>query len=338
MWGLQQITDLIPAQAETLLSQAAASVKTAADIAASSEVPQPRLPAPSPVPRPNLLKSNEEATSQGSASADDSGQQSAQSMQSVHQTAGDLYASSERGMVRTAGRARINSRQQKALQSGLLRLTSPTRQKRGNAAVLEPPETLPTRSSAPSLSASSTDNNAQSSASASASASASDFRSRQKPDDQAASSASESGSNQSPASVNLNNLPQPPSLSSKAASHSSSAGIERAGVAEETTGKLGTAGKGPQRVIRGRAPRRALAAEMAAKAERQSSGGKAGPSTRLCPDYSFLSSDQQRVSRFLVIDAFSCQVYMHLAMVQVHSCPASPLLASRTRSPEALCP
>ena len=312
MWGLQQITDLVPAQAETLLSQAAARVKTAAEIAASSELPQPRLPASSPVPRPSLLKSSEEPTSQGSGSADDSRQQSAQSMHSVQQTAGDLYASSERGMVRTAGRARINSRQQKALQSGLLRLTSPARHKRGNSAlaVLDP-ETLPASSPASSRPASSaqsnsTDNNAQPAASASAlasaSTSASAFRSRQRSNNQAAPSGSDSS--QPPVGSNFSTLPQPSSPTSRAASHSSSPDSHRT---EETTDRPDAAGNRPQRVIRGRAPRRALAAEMAAKAERQSSGSKAGPSSRLGPDYSFLSSDQQRVSHLLLDNKFNCQ-------------------------------
>jgi len=48
------------------------------------------------------------------------------------------------------------------------------------------------------------------------------------------------------------------------------------------------------RVIRGRAPRQALAAKKA-NAERQKSGSKAGPSGRVTADYSFLSADQQQV-------------------------------------------
>ncbi|KAL0045856.1 hypothetical protein WJX82_006850 [Trebouxia sp. C0006] len=61
IWGLQQVTDLVPVQAETLLSQAVAGIKTAAEIAAATpDVPQPRLPHPSPVPRPMLSTSSQE--------------------------------------------------------------------------------------------------------------------------------------------------------------------------------------------------------------------------------------------------------------------------------------
>ncbi|KAL3147107.1 hypothetical protein ABBQ38_015063 [Trebouxia sp. C0009 RCD-2024] len=300
MWGLQLVTDLIPSQAETLLSQAAASVKTAADIAASSDFPHPQLPTPGPVPRPSLLDSpDQQVDSTGTGSSRDYVQQS---VQSVQITAGDLYASPERGMVRTAGHASISRRQQKALQSGLLRLSPPLRQRRydSTAAVLEPPKTLPPSPPLPAVSAapqqsSSPDNTSQSAA-------AQVFKpGRQSSDDHAAlpnSHAAETSSS--------NAAPEHQSASSQpgAVSHGPGAEAGRDSSAD-AAGGMGEAGKlhppdqGFQRVIRGRLPRKALAAELAAKAERQSSGVKAGPSGRPIPDFSSLSSDQQRVRQLV---------------------------------------
>ena len=292
MWGLQQMTDLVPAQAETLLNQAAASVRTAADIAASSDIPRPRLPTASPVPRPNLLRpSDQQASPQDTGSSHDSRQQS---MQNVQKTPGDLYASSERGMVRTAGRPRINSRQQKALRSGLLRLSSPIRQAHygGAAAVLEPPRTLPSSSSPPVHSAALAqsipgDNKPQSAQSANSSLSSSEQQSH----DHAALSNLGPDVDSSAANRHLDTSLEASPSQSRATSDSPDS--------ESTSSQAGShraVDQGFQRVIRGRTPRRALAAEMAAKAERQNSGAKAGPSGRVTPDFSFLSLDQQRVS------------------------------------------
>ena len=313
MWGLQQITDLVPAQAETLLSQAAASARTAAGIAASSQIPQPRLPTPSPVPRPSILNaSGQQVGSQGTEPSPDSRQQS---MQSVQNTVGDLYASSERGMVRTAGHARINRRQQKALRSGLLRLSPPEGQRQhGSAtAVLEPPNTVPTSPSSPALSASSTqsqshDSKSQSTrtldtqvpaspqqlsdahASLSESFANADSRSAsRKPRGSSHTSSSQTGA--APNSPDLEDVTRSGVLDPHSGKDSAVAAARRA-----EPGRLGTLDQCTQRIIRGRTPRRALAAEMAAKAERQKSGIEAGPSGRVTPDFSFLSSDQQRVS------------------------------------------
>ena len=304
MWGLQQITDLVPAQAETLLSQAAASARSAADAAASSQFPQPRLPTPSPMPRPNVLRPTEQRRGpQGVDSSHDSRQQS---MQSVQNTAGDLYASSERGMVRTAGHARINRRQQTALRSGLLRLSPPVRQTQygSAAAVLEPPKTDPSSSSSPPY------------PSASSAQSSPRDHQAESPPQPATSQVSTSRQQLSHASLAhtdtdsesiSSSRPQTSSSQGGAASHRPHSQDPGSGA----TGPHGSQGRavgsaegadagrpndpdqGRQGVIRGRAPRRALAA---AKAERQNSGGKAGPSGRVTPDLSSLSSDQQRVS------------------------------------------
>ena len=305
MWGLQQITDLVPAQAETLLSQAAASARTAADVAASSQIPQPRLPTPGPVPRPNILKTSEQqASSQGTGSSHDSRQLS---MQGVQSTAGDLYASSERGMVRTAGHARINRRQQKALQSGLLRLSPPERQTQygSAAAVLEPPNTDPS-SYSPALSASSTQSSPCDSKS----------QSTQPPHPQVPTSGQQSSdAHGAPSHPNAAADSSSASGQQTASSHTSpsqAGDTPHSPDSEEVTvsrvpdahsrkdraesGRFGTPERGTQRVIRGRTPRRALAAEIAAKAERQKSGVEAGPSGRVTPDFSSLSSEQQRVS------------------------------------------
>ena len=314
MWGLQQITDLVPAQAETLLNQAAASARTAADIAASSQIPQPRLPTPSPVPRPNILKSSEQqAGSQGTWSSHDSRQQSTQSVQN---TAGDLYASSERGMVRTAGHARINRRQQAALRSGLLRLSPPEGQTQfgSAAAVLEPPNTVPP-SCSPALSASSTQSSPCDSERPSTQLPNPHVptSTQQSPDAHAA--ISESCAGVDPSSANEQQRASSHTSSSQATAAPNSldledvtvsgglgtrSGKDRAAAAPSRaeSGRLGTPDQGPQRVIRGRTPRRALAAERAANAERQNSGVEAGPSGRVMPDFSSLSSDQQRASHF----------------------------------------
>lgn len=290
MWGLQHVTDLIPAQAETLLSQAAASVRTAADIAASSDLPHPQLPTPGPVPRPNLLGSpDQEANSQGPSR--DSMQQS---MQSVQTTAGDLYASVERGMVRTPGHARISSRHQKALRSGLLRLSPRVRQTPygSAAAVLEPPRTLPPppappTSSATSLRSRTPDNRSQAAQSATAQIPKSDDLSLE---DSNSAKARPSASALRGAALHS---PESASVDSQAGGNSPADAAAARGAG---WGKPEPPAQGFQKVIRGRLPRRALAAEMAAKAERQGSGVKAGPSGRVTPDFSSLSSDQQRVS------------------------------------------
>ena len=313
MWGLQQITDLVPAQAEALLSQAAASARTAAGIAASSQIPQPRLPAPGPVPRPNVVRASEQqASSQGTESSHDNRQHS---MQSVQNTAGDLYASSERGMVRTAGHARINRRQQKALQSGLLQLSPLERQTQygSAAAVLEPHSTLPSSSEAPALSGSSTqsspcDSRSQSTQPPNPQAPTSG---QQPPDAHAAVPYSNGDVHSTRASGQQTPSSQTSSSQAGAAPNSpdvkevivsgvpdSRSGKDKAAASArgEESGRLGTPDQGRQRVIRGRTPRRALAAEMAAKAERQNSGVQAGSSGRVTPDFSSLSSEQQRVS------------------------------------------
>lgn len=296
MWGLQHVTDLIPSQAETLLSQAAASVKTVADIAASSDLPHPQLPTPGPVPRPSLLDSPEQqvdAPCMGS-----SRDYVQQSMQSVQVTAGDLYASPERGMVRTAGHASISRRQQKALRSGLLRLSPPVRQRRCDAAaaVLEPPTTLPPSPSLPAPSApleqsSSPCNKSQSPA---AQVCKSGWKSS---DDHAvlpnSHAAGSSSSNAAPGHQSTSSQPGTVSRGPDAEAGSDSPADAAGGRGDP--GKLHPPDQGFQRVIRGRLPRKALAAELAAKAERQGSGVKAGPSGRPIPDFSSLSSDQQRV-------------------------------------------
>lgn len=311
MWGLHQITDLVPAQAEALLSQAAASASTAAGITASSQIPQPRLPTPSPVPRPHIHKSSEQQPgSQGMGSS----HSKQQSMQSVQKTAGDLYASSERGMVRTAGHARINRRQQTALRSGLLRLSPPEGQTQHSsaAAVLEPPNTDPS-SSSPAVSTSlnhrslcnserqstqlpnsQVPTSTQQSSDAHAALLDSDANvdsssaSRQQ---RASLHTSSSQAGAAPNSLDLNEV----TLSGDVEAHSSK---DRAVAAASgaDSGRLRTPDQRPPRVIRGRTPRRALAAELAAKAERQDSGVEAGPSGRVMPDFFALSSDQQRVS------------------------------------------
>ncbi len=291
IWGLQQVTDLVPVQAEAQLSQAMAGIKTAAEIAAATpDTPQPRLPSPSPVPRPMLSNSSQERSQQAdsAATAPATSVQSEQ-QQSVQSVAGDLYAHSERGMVRAAAQARINPRQQKALQSGLLRLSPSVQQRKSNgrrstAAVLEPPE-VASSSFGPSQSAPS----ASPSASSSASVPPSLLRSH---DDSILplSKSSDANSHQSESSTSS---PRPASHSPKADSTQSSA---RAipGNAQPASSSPRAAGDGPVRVIRGRAPRQALAAKKA-NAERQKSGSKAGPSGRATADYSFLSADQQQV-------------------------------------------
>lgn len=305
MWGLQQITDLVPAQAETLLSHAAASARSAADVAASSQFPQPRLPTPSPVPRPNVLRPSEQQHgSQGTDSSLDSRQHS---MQSVQNTAGDLYASSERGMVRTAGHARINRRQQTALRSGLLRLSPPVQQTQygSAAAVLEPPKTDPSSSSPPSPSASSAQSSphdhqpesapqpatsqVSSSRQQSSEAHASLVHTDTGSDSISASRPQTSASHGGAAS----NRPQAQVTGSGATVPGSSKGRALGDAEGAESGSPKDPDQGRQGVIRGRAPRRALAA---AKAEKQNSGAKAGPSGRVTPDLSSLSSDQQRVS------------------------------------------
>ncbi len=139
IWGLQQVTDLVPVQAETLLSQAMAGIKTAAEIAAATpDAPQPRLPHPSPVPRPMLSTSSQERSQQADSAATASATSvQSEQQQSVQSVAGDLYAHSERGMVRAAAQARINPRQQKALQSGLLRLSPPCSRRRAVGGVVQ---------------------------------------------------------------------------------------------------------------------------------------------------------------------------------------------------------
>lgn len=302
IWGLQQVTDLVPVQAEALLSQAMAGIKTAAEIAAATpDVPPPRLPPPSPVPRPMLSTSSEERSQQAApdsiATAPTTSVQSEQ-QQSVQSVAGDLYAHSERGMVRAAAQARINARQQKALQSGLLRLSPSVQQRKSNgrrsaAAVLEPPE-VATSSFGPS----------QSSRSASPSASVPPSLLKSHDDtilplsrssnansqslDQSQSSTSSAG----PAS----HAPEADSTESRARAVPGSA--ERPLHCWNASSSPGAASDGPVRVIRGRAPRQALAAKKA-NAERQKSGSKAGPSGRVTADYSFLSADQQQVRQLV---------------------------------------
>ena len=307
IWGLQQITDLVPAQAEVLLNKAAASVRTAADIAASSELPQPHLPTPGPVPRPVLQPSGQEAST--SNPAGDSRQQSVQDMP------GDLYASSERGMVRTAGQARINSRQQKALQSGLLRLSSPQRLgKQGNAmALLDRPDTVQSTSSAPALPDSLLQRSSQDASSRSASTPPSiresTLASKQLVSDRKDGPASAKSASISSLRRSSKTLPRLSSRQrtaepgSESASSSSSGDTAAQAAAEGRARTDATAGKGVQRVIRGRAPRQALAA---AKGERQMAGSNAGPSGRSTPDYSFLSSDQQRVSQLVLLSTHVC--------------------------------
>ncbi|DBA73503.1 TPA: hypothetical protein ACH3X1_011529 [Trebouxia sp. C0004] len=295
IWGLQQVTDLVPVQAETLLSQAMAGIKTAAEIAAATpDAPQPRLPPPSPVPRPALSPPFEERSQQAAldsaATAPATSVQDEQ-QQSVQSVAGDLYAHSERGMVRAAAQARINPRQQKALQSGLLRLSPSVQRKssarRSTAAVLEPPE-VATSSFGPS----------QSSASAPPSASVPPSRLKSHDDIITPLSRSSDANSQSlDQSQSSTSSAGPASHSPKADSTQSSA---RAipGTAEPALGSSSAASDGPVRVIRGRAPRQALAAKKA-NAERQKSGSKAGPSGRVTADYSFLSADQQQVRQLV---------------------------------------
>ena len=334
LWGLQQITDLAPIQAETLLSQAAASARTAADIATSSQIPQPCLPTPSPVPRPTILNTSEQqAGSQGSESGRGSRQQS---MQSVQNTAGDLYASSERGMVRTAGRARINRRQQKALRSGLLRLSPPEGQTqyRSATAVLEAPSKVPYFSSSPALSASPNQSPRNSQSQSPQPLDTQVPASTEQPSDaHAAPSKSSANVDSSSASGHLRGSSHISSSQAGAASQSPDleevtasglpdpdTGKDRSATAARgaESGRLGTPDRFTQRVIRGRTPRRALAAEMAAKAERQKSSGEAGPSRRITPDFSSLSSDQQGVS--------------HLTHVRGSSCLRCPQLGEQTPS------
>ena len=292
IWGLQQVTDLVPVQAETLLSQAMAGIKTAAEIAAATpDAPQPRLPPPSPVPRPVLSTSSEERSQQAApdsaATAPATSVQSEQ-QQSMQSVAGDLYAHSARGMVRAAAQARINPRQQKALQSGLLRLSPSVQQRKSSgrrsaAAVLEPLE-VATSSFGPSQ------------ASASASPSASVPPSLLKSHDDIIlplSRSSDANSQSLDQSQSSTSSAGPASLSPEADSTQSSARAVR-GNAEPASSSPSAASDRPVRVIRGRAPRQALAAKKA-NAERQKSGNKAGPSGRVTADYSFLSADQQQV-------------------------------------------
>ena len=293
IWGLQQVTDLVPVQAETLLSQAMAGIKTAAEIAAATpDAPQPRLPPPSPVPRSVLSTSSEELSQQAapdSAAAAPATSVQSEQQQSVQSVAGDLYAHSERGMVRAAAQARINPRQQKALQSGLLRLSPSVQQRkssgrRSTAAVLEPPE-VATSSFGPSQSSPS--------ASASASPSASVPPSVLKSHDGIVLLLSRSSDANSHQSQSSTSSARPAPQSPEADSTQSSARAVPDNADPASSGPR-AASDGPVRVIRGRAPRQALAAKKA-NAERQKSGSKAGSSGRANADYSFLSADQQQV-------------------------------------------
>ncbi len=308
IWGLQQVTDLVPVQAETLLSQAMAGIKNAAEVAAATpDAPQPRLPPPSPVPRPVLSTPSKERSQQAdsAATAPATLVQSDQ-QQNVQSVAGDLYAHSERGMVRAAAQARINPRQQKALQSGLLRLSPSTQQRkssgwRSTAAVLEPPE-VASPSSGPS----------QFSPSASPSASGPPSLLKSHDDIILPVSRSSNANNQSLyQSQSSTSSARPASLSPEADSTQSSARAVL-GNAEPASGSPRAAGDGPVRVIRGRAPRQALAAKKA-NAERQKSGSKAGPSGRATADYSFLSADQQQVrcASHLASDIITSGIWHH---------------------------
>jgi len=292
IWGLKQVTDLVPVQAETLLSQAMAGIKTAAEIAAATpDAPQPCLSPPSPVPRPALSTPSEERSQQAApdspATAPATSVQSEQ-QQSVQSVAGDLYAHSERGMVRAAAQARINPRQQKALQSGLLRLSPPVQQRkssgrRSTAAVLEPPE-VATSSFGPS----------QSSASASPSASVPPALLKSHDDITLPLLRSNDANSQNLDHSQSSSSSAGPAFHSPEADSTQSSARAIASNAETASGSPSAASDGPVRVIRGRAPRQAVAAKKA-NAERQKSGSKAGPSGRVTADYSFLSADQQQV-------------------------------------------
>ena len=297
IWGLQQVTDLVPFQADTLMSQAMASIKTATDIAtASSAAPEPHLPAPGPVPRPTLSPPSDQQShdTKGVSSVHTTSNQT-EAQQSVQSVAGDLYAHSEHGMVRAAAQARINSRQQKALQSGLLRLSAPAQQKksegqRSAAAVLDPPKT------AAPPSASATDYPSASSQSRSPVSSTQPQPMLRSQDDHIGATSANCSST---TSSSLDNPDEGGPQLSRAVTGSpravSSSAQGNTGNAGADVHSPGPAANGLARVIRGRAPRQALAAQQAAKSERQKSGSTAGPSGRTAPDYSFLTPDQQKV-------------------------------------------
>lgn len=322
IWGLQQVTDLVPLQAETLLGQARAGIKTAADIAASSaEAPQLHLPTPGPVPRPTLSTSPHQQPQK----PDMEGVLAAPAVpvDTQQSVVGDLYAHSEHGMVRTARQARINSRQQRALQSGLLQLSAPRH--RSTAAVLEPPETAaPPSSSSVTHRSSSSAQTAASEGPSHVSASRSDSQSQSllRPHGDHATLPDSDSSLVS--HHRLDQTAQTSSSSSGSAHHNPGADptpSSTKAISEAASTSPADASNIPGRVIRGRAPRQALAAQKAADAERQKSGSKAGPSGRATADYSFLSADQQRVRPTIwTMHTWTCTCSMNIVHTSRWTC------------------
>ena len=301
MWGLQQIIELAPTQAETLLNKAAASAKTAADIAAV-DMPEPHLPPSGPVPRPDLLPPvDQEGTSEDPDSDEERNRQYARSMQF---TAGDLYATAERGMVRTPGKSRLSSRQKIFLQTGMMRFQAPPRQNEVANVVSDaseyrfstryptrvrsvvpkrpkPADTSPQQPASPELSPS-----AQQASDSRAEAASKDSLASLQPSNSDAPSQASASAQQTRA------VSDSPGSETTGASQSS--GLE-ADESEAAPKKKKMQGRPSRKVYRAMKAAQAEAeakAEEAAVAERQKSGSLASASGRLD---NILSPDQQRV-------------------------------------------
>ena len=156
IWGLQQVIDLIPTQADSLFRQAQASIKLASQTADLSTSSVPHLPPAGTVPRPDVIPKPADADplQKSVSGAADRGQNlntgSQEGRQSMRSVAGDLYAHPKHGVTRSPSHMTLNIRQQKALESGLLKLTEAEQKGSSPTAVLNKPAGLPVGSAAPS--------------------------------------------------------------------------------------------------------------------------------------------------------------------------------------------
>lgn len=314
IWGLQQVTDLVPSQADSLFRQAQANIKLATASADLSSF-APSLPQPAHVPRPYPTPASDTPTPQQSAS--NAAQQRASlpsDKQSVGSMAGDLYAHAEHGVTRSPRQAILNVRQQKALESGLLKLSSSASRSSSSAAVLDrPPDTARqvstpdvksgtpnVQSAAPDIQSAAADTDIHKSVAQGGTA-ASVQPDKAAPADADQGTAIQERINSNSQASSSSSQPPPKSASEADATPvPPPRGVwfalgPKADIAEQASPMQEVKTNGPKRVIRGRSARQALAAEAKA---RLASGNKASTSGR-APDYSFLSSEQQQVRKLV---------------------------------------